>query len=207
MMIRVLLVEDNLQYACVVREMLDGQPDIEVAGVAGTLAEARRMLKDVDVAILDRVPPDGDSLELVGEMREAIPEIKVLVMSAFPEMLDPREALEVGADQVLGKHVPFDHLLKAIRGPGGEPSSAIHPPTQKKCSRMSVACTSSELLPPQILPAVKVWGQLTPRPPNIARSEARKRSKRLRLAIGSLPENSRGCACSSGRGACLKLPS
>jgi DNA-binding NarL/FixJ family response regulator len=60
--------------------------------------------------------------------------IMMILMSAFPEMLDPREALEVGADQVLGKHAPFDHVLKAIRELGDEPSSAIHPPTLKKFS-------------------------------------------------------------------------
>ena len=126
-MIRVLLVEDNLLFVRILRALVDGQPDIEVVGVAGTLAEARRMLKDVDVAILDRVLPDGDSLELIGELREAIPEIKVLVMSAFPEMLEPREALEAGADRVLGKHVPLDRVLEAIRELGDERSSAIHP--------------------------------------------------------------------------------
>lgn len=125
-MLRVLLVEDNLQYARVVRDMLDGQPDIEVTGVAGTLAEARRMLKDMNVAILDRVLPDGDSLGLIGELREAIPEIKVLVMSAFPEMLDPHETLEAGADRVLSKHEPFDRVLEAIRELGNERSSPIH---------------------------------------------------------------------------------
>ena len=44
-MIRVLLVDDNTRYARVFAFALDLQPDIEVVGIAGTLAEAREMLE------------------------------------------------------------------------------------------------------------------------------------------------------------------
>src|SRR3712207_1823258 len=91
MMIRVLLVDDYAQYARVFAFALDLQPDIEVVGIAGTLAEAREMLEGVDVAILDRVLPDGDGLELISELREASPGAKVLVMSAIPQLVDRSE--------------------------------------------------------------------------------------------------------------------
>ena len=52
-MIRVLLVDDSPNYARVVAYTLDQQPDMKVVGIAGTLAEARAMLKGVDVAILE----------------------------------------------------------------------------------------------------------------------------------------------------------
>ncbi len=125
-MIRILLVDDNTQYARVFAFALDLQPDIEVVGIAGTLAEAREMLEGVDVAILDRVLPDGDGLELISELREASPEAKVLVMSAVAELANPREALEAGADRVLGKVAHPDEVFAAIRELGGEQSTAIH---------------------------------------------------------------------------------
>jgi DNA-binding NarL/FixJ family response regulator len=114
-MIRVLLVDDNTYYARVFAYALGLQPDFEVVGVAGTLAEARRMLGGVDVAILDRALPDGDGLGLIGELREASPEAKALVMSAIPQLVDAREVLEAGADRMLDKIAPHDEVFATIR--------------------------------------------------------------------------------------------
>jgi DNA-binding NarL/FixJ family response regulator len=121
------LVDDNTEYAGVFSVTLNWQPDINVVGIAGTLSEARAMLEGVDVAIIDRVLPDGDGLEIISELREASPGVKVLVMSAFAELANPREALEAGADKVLGKVVPSSKVLATIRELGGQNSTAIQP--------------------------------------------------------------------------------
>jgi DNA-binding NarL/FixJ family response regulator len=85
------------------------------------------MLEGVDVVILDRVLPDGDGLELISELRKASPDAKVLVMSAFTELSNPQEALEAGADRVLGKLAASPSEVHAtIRELGGEQSTSIH---------------------------------------------------------------------------------
>jgi len=118
-MIRVLLVDDNTRYARVFALALDLQPDIEVVGIAGTLSEAREMLEGVDVAILDRVLPDGDGLELVSELRARSPDAKVLVMSAIPQLVNTHEVLEAGADRKLDKITTHDKGFATIRELGG----------------------------------------------------------------------------------------
>jgi DNA-binding NarL/FixJ family response regulator len=125
-MIRVLLMDDDTVYRRVFILLLETQPDIQVVGEAGSLAEARTMLEGVDVAILDRVLPDGDGLELIDELREASPGAKVLVMSAFVDLANQRDALEAGADWALGKvETPYE-VFAAIRQLRGEQSTAIH---------------------------------------------------------------------------------
>ena len=126
-MIRVLLVDDDSMYRRIFTLMLRTLPDVQVVGEAGSLTEARTMLEGVDLAVLDRVLPDGDGLELIGELRGASPGVKVLVMSAFEELAKPREALEAGADRALNKVSPPDEVFAAIRELGGEQSTAIHP--------------------------------------------------------------------------------
>lgn len=64
-------VDDSTDFRMVFSALLEGQLDLEVVGQAGSLAEARKMLEGVDVAILDRGLPDGDGLELLGPLREA----------------------------------------------------------------------------------------------------------------------------------------
>ena len=124
-MIRVLLIDDNSEYVRIFSLMLAWQPDIKVVGITGTLAEARGMLEGVDVAILDRVLPDGDGLELISELREASPDAGVLVMSAFASLTNPRETLAAGADRVLAKLAAPDEVVAAIRELGGGQPTAI----------------------------------------------------------------------------------
>ena len=124
-MIRVLLVDDDAVYLRIFTLLLERLPDVRVVAEAGSLAEARAVLESgavsgTDVAVLDRELPDGDGLELIGELREASPGAKVLVMSAFAGLANRREALEAGADRVLGKVAPSEEAFAAIRKLGSE---------------------------------------------------------------------------------------
>jgi DNA-binding NarL/FixJ family response regulator len=118
-MIRILGVDDYVDFRLAFVALLEGQPELEVVGQAGSLAEARTMLEGVDVALLDRSLPDGDGLELIGALREVNPHARVLVMSATVEMSHPEDAIEAGADGVIDKMAPFERMLAAIRGDGG----------------------------------------------------------------------------------------
>jgi DNA-binding NarL/FixJ family response regulator len=126
-MIRVLLMDDDALYRRVLILLLEMQPDIRVVAQAASLAQARTMLGGVDVAILDRRLPDGDGLELIGELREASPGVKVLAISAYEDLVNRREAIEAGADRILGKVGLHDEVSVAIRQLGGKQSPAIHP--------------------------------------------------------------------------------
>jgi two-component system, NarL family, response regulator DevR len=129
-MIRVLIVGDHEMYRQVMTLQLETQLDIEVVGVAGSLSEARtRRLEGVDVAILAHVLPDGVGLELIKELRKASPGVKVLVINVLEGLAKSQEALEAGADAVLGNLVTTDRVLATIRRLKGAQSTAIYPST------------------------------------------------------------------------------
>jgi DNA-binding NarL/FixJ family response regulator len=122
-MIRVLVVEDNVDFRDALVSLLEGQPDIEVVGTAGSLAEAHTMLEamleSVDVALIDRGLPDGDGLKLIGALRAVNPDTRVFVISSTAEMIHPTDATEAGADEVIDKFDVPERVFAAIRGPGG----------------------------------------------------------------------------------------
>jgi DNA-binding NarL/FixJ family response regulator len=117
--IRVLLVDDRADFRRAFASLLDRQPDIEVVGTAGSLAEARQKLRGVDVALLDRGLPDGDGLELIGELRAANPGVRVFVISSTTEMIHPTDAIEAGADGVIDKVETPERIFAVIRELGG----------------------------------------------------------------------------------------
>ena len=115
---RVLLVEDHAAFREALMTMLNMQPDLEVVGQAGSLAEGRAAaaLEVVDVAVVDVFLPDGNGVELVRELRRADPHVSIVILTAE---LDPELhalAFEAGADEVCVKTEGIEEIIKAIRG-------------------------------------------------------------------------------------------
>jgi DNA-binding NarL/FixJ family response regulator len=118
-MIRILVVDDRIDFRLAFCGMLEGDSDLKVVSQAGTLAEARKMLEGIDVALIDRGLPDGDGLELIGALRAVNPGARVFVISSTVEMLHPKDAIRAGAEGVIDKLDPPERVFAAIRGEGG----------------------------------------------------------------------------------------
>jgi DNA-binding NarL/FixJ family response regulator len=95
--------------------MMNLEPDMQVVAQAGSLAEARRVLKDVDVAVVDLDLPDGSGVDLVGELRAANPHGSVLVLTASAVRMTLARAVEAGAAGVMNKSARIDEIIDAVR--------------------------------------------------------------------------------------------
>jgi PAS domain S-box-containing protein len=113
--VRILLVDDHAAVRQAVASALDREPGFEVVGQAASLAEARAMLDEVDVAVVDLGLPDGYGGELIEELREASPRAQALVLTASVDRADIARAVESGAAGVLSKTAPFDQVVEAVR--------------------------------------------------------------------------------------------
>jgi DNA-binding NarL/FixJ family response regulator len=115
--LRILLVEDHAAFRSALARLLNRQPDLEVTSQCGSLAECRSLggFADIDVALLDLGLPDGDGAELIGELHQANPHVKVLILtgSVEPNLLE--QILKVGADGLLDKTTPFAEIAAEVR--------------------------------------------------------------------------------------------
>ena len=115
---RVLLVEDHALFRQALSLLLYRYPRMEVRQ-AGTLAEARLLLGDVDVVALDNYLPDGAGTDLIVEVRTNNPGASVLVLNDAADAANRRSALAAGADSVVSKvDSPFA-IVDEIKGLGG----------------------------------------------------------------------------------------
>ena len=62
---RVLLVDDHAPFREMLAFVFEREPEFEVVGQAGSLAEARLMLEGVDLAVVDLDLPDGTGMDLM----------------------------------------------------------------------------------------------------------------------------------------------
>jgi DNA-binding NarL/FixJ family response regulator len=98
--------------------LLNMQPDLEVVGRAGSLAEGRAALaaEEVDVALVDVFLPDGNGVELVRELRRADPGLSIVILTAGVDPDLHALAFEAGADEVCVKAEGIEEIMRAIRG-------------------------------------------------------------------------------------------
>ena len=114
-MIRVLIVDDHVLFRESLAFLLQREPDIMVSGQAGTLAEARGLLRGVDVAVIDLKLPDGNGQELIREFHALNPHGTALVLTGSTARQEVARAVEAGAAGVLHKSVSTAALLSAVR--------------------------------------------------------------------------------------------
>jgi CheY-like chemotaxis protein len=119
----ILFVEDDAQFRVVfahaIREALADE-GLEVAFVeSGTLAEARARLREggLDAALIDVSMPDGDGLDLVGEIHDGGvgSPIPTMVLTASLDASVAGRAMEVGARQALSKVASMREAVEAIK--------------------------------------------------------------------------------------------
>ena len=116
---RILLIDDHVSFRQTLAKVLERQPEFKVVGEAGSLAEARKLsgklLKDVDVAVVDLALPDGDAFGLIEHFALNEPQVMILVLSGSLEPERFARAVEAGAAGVLDKVTPIKDIIEAIR--------------------------------------------------------------------------------------------
>ena len=123
MEMRILLVEDEARFRETFMDALKGALARERLDVAlvevGTLAEARERLREggLDAALIDVRMPDGDGLELVGEIHNGGvgSPIPTLVLTAYMDPEVAARAMEAGARGAISKVVSVPETADAIK--------------------------------------------------------------------------------------------
>ena len=115
--IRVGIVDDHAMVAESLRVLLGGQPDLEVVGIAGTVAGAIALVERFrpHVVLVDYRLPDGDGAAATVEILKRVPETKVVMLSATAgdELLV--RAIEAGCSGFLPKERSAIEVVSAVR--------------------------------------------------------------------------------------------
>jgi DNA-binding NarL/FixJ family response regulator len=108
-------VEDHPDFRDLMEILLDSQSDMKLVAQAGSLVEARAHTArfEFDVAVLDLGLPDGNGVDLIPDLRQANPEVGVLILSAGLDAASVEST--TGADEILDKLAPLDEVLGTVR--------------------------------------------------------------------------------------------
>ncbi|PRX92567.1 response regulator [Allonocardiopsis opalescens] len=146
--IRILLADDHTLLRDAVAELLHMEDDLQVVAAAGDVSGAVALAAEhrPDVALLDiHMPGNEHPPTTLSRLRQAAPDMRVLVLSMYDDARLARELVGLGIRGYLHKSVTAGALVSAVR------------------EAATVNRTITLSLPPEKLSAVSARGPLSPR--------------------------------------------
>lgn len=117
-MIRIVIVEDQMMLRDSLATTISLQKDMQVAATLGDAEDALAAVEkhNASCVLLD-VCTENDSSGIVAAKRikEALPDVRVIIMTGMPEITFIEQARQAGADSFVYKNVGTGELLSIIR--------------------------------------------------------------------------------------------
>ena len=130
--VKVLIADDQTLFRAGLARMLGADPRFEVIGQArdGKDAVEQALTRKPDVVLMDLQMPRMDGIEATKELSRRVPDVNVLILSAYAVGPAVKEALENGARGYVHKDVTPDVMasrILALQSNGnGVPAPAPH---------------------------------------------------------------------------------
>jgi NarL family two-component system response regulator LiaR len=131
--IRILLADDHHIVRAGVRQLIESASDLQVIAEAGDGEEAQALIQKhkPDVAVLDIQMPKASGIEVTRWVRAHLPEVGVLILTAYDDDPYVMAVLQAGANGYVLKTARADDLIQAVRDVH-EGKSALDPAITRK---------------------------------------------------------------------------
>ena len=116
-MIRILLIDDHALVRHGVARLLEGAPDLRIAGSFGDGAAAVRFAarEEPDVAVLDIGMPHSDGIDVARRLRAVSPRTRLLMLSMHARNEYVQQVFAAGAQGYVLKECAAEELVPAVR--------------------------------------------------------------------------------------------
>jgi DNA-binding response OmpR family regulator len=116
--VNILIIEDEDRIAAFVSKGLTAEGHRVERAATALEGASLALTYDFDVILLDLMLPDAHGRTALQRIREAKPEVPVIVVSALGDTEDKVELLDLGADDYLVKPFAFAELAARVRAAG-----------------------------------------------------------------------------------------
>ncbi|MFQ5854459.1 MAG: response regulator [Anaerolineae bacterium] len=117
MPIRILIADDHGVLRAGLRALLNAEPDLEVIGEAADGYETLRRAQKLgpDVVLLDISMPGPGGIEVTRQVKQELPDTRVLILTVHEDTSLLQEAMRAGAAGYIVKRAVESELINAIR--------------------------------------------------------------------------------------------
>jgi DNA-binding NtrC family response regulator len=114
-MANILIVDDEQSYRQLLSLVFEEQGNSIRTAMNGRQALEMLQAEPSDVVISDVKMPDMDGIEMLRAVRETLPDVGVILMTAFASVETAREAFKLGADDFIQKPFDVEELKLIVR--------------------------------------------------------------------------------------------
>jgi len=114
--LRILVADDNPHVLSALVDLLEGEQGVSVVGAARHVDDAITLatLQRPDAVLVDVHMPDGGGERVVSTVRELLPDVRIVAVSAYLDSDDISRMLATGADMCFPKSVDLTSLLRSL---------------------------------------------------------------------------------------------
>jgi two-component system response regulator DevR len=147
-MVSVFIVDDHDSVRRGLTELIDGHPDLSVAGEAATAAEALECVPVVrpDVVVIDMRLPDSSGIELCRHLLERCNGLHCLILAPYADEQSMIDAILAGASGFVLKDVRNFDLIAALEAVGSGKSLLDNQSAEVLMKRLRREAEQNELL-------------------------------------------------------------
>jgi DNA-binding NarL/FixJ family response regulator len=115
--LRVLVVDDHQTFADLLSLALSSEPDLDCVGTAGSAAEAVAMAAELkpDIVVMEIEMPRQDGLAATRRLREVVPDLVIVVVTAHRDPQWVLRATQAGASAFVPKNGSLPEMLDVLR--------------------------------------------------------------------------------------------
>ena len=116
-MIKVIIVDDHPVVRHGLKQIIEDEQDMEVAGEARNAGECFSLVRKTEctLVLLDITLPDSNGFDVLKQLQYEIPRLPVLILSVYSEDQYAVRFIKAGASGYLMKEAAPEELIKAIR--------------------------------------------------------------------------------------------
>ncbi|MBI4622314.1 MAG: response regulator transcription factor [Verrucomicrobia bacterium] len=114
--LRAVLIEDETMFRQLILLTLGKVKDLQVIGEFGLGKPGLEfcLREKPDLLVVDLMLPDINGMEIARAVRRAVPEMKILVITAHPSERLPADLMALGVNGYVDKTEPIEYVLSAV---------------------------------------------------------------------------------------------
>src|SRR3954464_2057981 len=114
--LRVVIIEDETMFRQLILLTLGKVKDLQVVRAFGLGKPGLEfcLREKPDMLVVDLMLPDLNGLDIARELRRALPEMKILVITAHPSERLPADLMVLGVNGYVDKTEPIEYVLSAV---------------------------------------------------------------------------------------------
>lgn len=114
--LRAVLIEDETMFRQLILLTLAKVKDLQVIGEFGLGKPGLEFCQreKPDLLVVDLMLPDINGIEIARELRRALPDMKILVITAHPSERLPADLMVLGVNGYVDKTEPIEYVLSAV---------------------------------------------------------------------------------------------